>query len=155
MRGVKNFCISKCEYSAFFCTKNYYHILKTREKRCKWNSTILKIRKNGSWNFQNKRCIFIRTSKWLNFICIYFHEFLRYGNDFWCKRKLNIHTLRCKSFLPTTLIFYPLFYVRNLLKIGFEHSNTPCSNQKRGLKNFCIFRATSQLSFASRINAIS
>ena len=41
VRGVKNFCISKYEYSAFFCTKNYYHILKTREKRCKWNSTIL------------------------------------------------------------------------------------------------------------------
>ena len=36
VRVVKNFCISKYEYSAFFCTKNHYHILKTRENRYKW-----------------------------------------------------------------------------------------------------------------------
>ena len=26
MRGFKNFCISKYGYSAFFCTKNHYHM---------------------------------------------------------------------------------------------------------------------------------
>ena len=133
MRGVKNFSISKYEYSAFFCTKNHCHILKTRENRCKWNSTILKYRWDSTLILKISSSIFYLSLEWLNFICIYFHEFLQYDNDFWCKRKLNIHTLRCKSFLLPSLVFLPpLFYVGNSLKIDFEHSNTLCSNQKRG-----------------------
>ena len=86
------------------------------------------------------------TSELLNFICIYFHEFLKYGNDFWCKRKLNIHTLRWKSFLPPSLVFPPFFYIGDSLKIESEHANYQYSkqkrgvkNQQRGVKNFCIF----------------
>ena len=110
MRGVKNFSISKYEYSAFFCTKNHYHIVKSRENRCKWNSTILKYRWDSTLILKISSSIFYLSLEWLNFICIYFHDFLKYGNDFWCKRKLNIHTLRCKSFLPPSLVFYPPFF---------------------------------------------
>ena len=41
MRGVKNFFISKYEYSAFFYTKNHYHILKLHEDRYIWNTTLI------------------------------------------------------------------------------------------------------------------
>ena len=85
VRGVKNFCISKYEYSAFFCTKNHYHIVKTRENRCKWNSTILKYRWDSTLILKISTSIFYLSLEWLNFICIYFHKFLKYGNDFWCK----------------------------------------------------------------------
>ena len=36
VRGVKNFWIVKYDISAFFCTKNYVKILKTRENRFTW-----------------------------------------------------------------------------------------------------------------------
>ena len=38
-----------------------------------------------------------------------FQDFLRYGNDFWCKRKMRIHTLQIKSFSSHILVFYFLF----------------------------------------------
>ena len=65
MRGVKNFCISKYEYSAFFCTKNHCHILKTRENSFQWNATILKQK-----NFEN-----FKFSK-INFQIFFLHFFL-------------------------------------------------------------------------------
>ena len=135
MKGVKNFCISKYEYSAFFCTKNHCHILKSRENSHQWSATILKQEK--FWKFQifkNQffKNIFSIASKWWHFIDGYFHEFLRYDNDSWCKRKLNIHTLRCKSFLPPSLVFYPLFLRRKSLKIDFEHSKHIIFKPKKG-----------------------
>ena len=53
-------------------------------------------------------------------------EISGYDNDFWCKRNLNIHTLRCKSFLPPSLLFYPPFFtweaLTRLKKCKFYHS---------------------------------
>ena len=77
---------------------------------------------------------FFLSLKWLNFICIYFHEFLQYDNDFWCKRKLNIHTLRCKSFLPPSLVFYPLFLHRRLTENRIWACKLPIFKAKKGGK---------------------
>ena len=57
--------------------------------------------------------IFSIASKLWHLIDGYFHDFLRYDNDSWCKRKLNIHTLRCKSFFtPLTSFLPPILCVK-------------------------------------------
>ena len=138
MRGVKNFCISKYEYSAFFCTKNHCHILKTRENSFQWSATILKQERFSKFKiFKNQffKNIFSIASKWRHFIESYFHEFLRYDNDSWCKRKLNIHTLRCKSFLPPSLVFYPPILCAKFIENRIWTFKYPMFKPKKGGKN--------------------
>ena len=55
VRGVKNFWIVKYDISAFFCTKNYVKILKTRENRFTW-----KLEKNEKKNFSTKKMKFFQ-----------------------------------------------------------------------------------------------
>ena len=81
------------------------------------------------WNFQN-----FFASKWWHFIESYFHEFLRYDNDSWCKRKLNIHTLRCKSFLPPSLVFYPPILCAKFIENRIWTFKYPMFKPKKGGK---------------------
>ena len=66
----------------------------------------------------------------------YFHEFLKYGNDSWCKLKLRCCSKRCKSFLPPSTSFLPPFFALN---IGNLHAQIRFSVsllcKKRGVKN--------------------
>ena len=73
-------------------------------------------------------------SKYWNFIDSYFHDFLRYGNDSWCKRKLNVHTLRWKSFLPPSLVFYPPFLCTKFTENWIWTFRIPHVQTKKGGK---------------------
>ena len=135
MREVKNFCISKYEYSAFFCTKNHCHILKTRENSHQWSATILKQWKKyfwkiDFWKFEIFKFFFC--FKMVAFHWKLFSRVFKIWQWFLVQKKAEYSYFEMQKFFTPSLVFYPLFYVRNLLKIGFEHSNTPCSNQKRG-----------------------
>ena len=116
-------------------TKNHCHILKTRENSFQWSATILKQWKKYFWKIDFWKFeifkIFL-ASKWWHFIDGYFHEFLRYDNDSWCKRKLNIHILRCKSFLLPSLVFYPSFLRRKLTENRIWTFKTSHIQTKKG-----------------------
>ena len=87
-------------------------------------------------NFQKSifQKYFSIASKWWRFIDGYFHEFLRYDNDSWCKRKLNIHTLRCKSFLPPSLVFYPPILCAKFIENRIWTFKYPMFKPKKGCK---------------------
>ena len=129
----------KVGYLSFLFHKKLCKNIKNSRK-----SIYLKIGKN--WN------VFLVEAKiWKNFIffvekfffsffsnfqVIDFREFLIFLHNFLCKRKLRSHTLRFKSFLPPSLVFYPTFLALKFAQLSRSNSYIPnfwC--EKSGVKN--------------------
>ena len=144
---VKNFCISKYEYSAFFCTKSHCHILKTCENSHQWSATILKQKILKVSNFQKSifQKYFFHCFKMVALHWWLFSRVFKIWKWFLVKKKAEYSYFEMQKFLLPPVVFTPYFmcgiYWKSDLNIQIPHVQTKKGGKKlvEGVKNFCIF----------------
>ena len=114
--------------------KVWYLSFLLHKKLCKNNknsrkSIYLKVGKY--WNFLGevkiwKNFIVLAEKIFFSFFSIFkwidFRKFLIFLHNFLCKRKLRYHTLRIKTFLPPSLVFYLIWHQSNTNSKKFQKS---------------------------------
>ena len=118
--GVKNFCISKFEYSTFFCTKNHCHISKSRENRSQMKFNHSEVQMKSNAYFENFSFHFLLILRMAEFHLYLFSRVFETSQLSFAPRAIACHILKTHEISYSGGIYLKLFAQKHFLLLPFS-----------------------------------